>query len=152
MRREAIKFWDLVRLILETLRYWYIVIPLMIRNEQLMLSTAEDNNGSMEHVCVEPNTYSHEVHVPSIAVGITMTSWWGWWRLKSAASWLFTQLFIQAHMKENIKALSLAFVLGIHRSPVNSPHKWPVTLKIFHSMTSSWDCVFIHRVIADQIN
>ena len=26
---------------------------------------------------------------------------------------------------------SLAFVRGIHRSPVNSPHKWPVTRKMF---------------------
>ena len=26
---------------------------------------------------------------------------------------------------------SLAFVWGIHRRPVNSPHKWPVTRKIF---------------------
>ena len=26
---------------------------------------------------------------------------------------------------------SLAFVWGIHRSPVNSPHKWPVTRKMF---------------------
>ena len=29
---------------------------------------------------------------------------------------------------------SLAFVRGIHRWPVNSPHKWPVTRKIFHVM------------------
>ena len=27
--------------------------------------------------------------------------------------------------------MSLAFVRGIHRGPVNSPHKWPVTRKIF---------------------
>ena len=26
---------------------------------------------------------------------------------------------------------SLAFVWGIHRAPVNSPHKWPVTRKMF---------------------
>ena len=26
---------------------------------------------------------------------------------------------------------SLAFVRGIHRRPVNSPHKWPVTRKMF---------------------
>ena len=26
---------------------------------------------------------------------------------------------------------SLAFVRGSHRGPVNSPHKWPVTLKMF---------------------
>ena len=35
---------------------------------------------------------------------ITMTSWWGRWRLKSPASPLFTQPFIKAQIKENIKA------------------------------------------------
>ena len=34
---------------------------------------------------------------------------------------------------------SLAFVWGIPRGPMNSPHKWPVTRKCFHLMTSSWD-------------
>ena len=53
---------------------------------------------------------------------IMMTSWWPHWRLKSPASQLFTQSFIQA---------SLAFVWGIHLGPVNSPHKWPVTRKMF---------------------
>ena len=33
--------------------------------------------------------------------------------------------------------MSLAFVWGIHRRPVNSPHKWPVMRKMFHLMTSS---------------
>ena len=36
------------------------------------------------------------------------------------------QPFIQTQIKENIKA----FVQGIHRGPVNSPHKWPVTRKM----------------------
>ena len=35
---------------------------------------------------------------------ITMTSQWALWRLKSPASRLFTQSFIQVHIKENIKA------------------------------------------------
>ena len=38
----------------------------------------------------------------------------------------------------------LAFVMGIHRWPVNSPHKGPVTRKIFHLMTSSW-CMSISQ-------
>ena len=37
---------------------------------------------------------------------ITMTSQWVQWRLKSTGSWLFTQPFIQALIKDNnIKAL-----------------------------------------------
>ena len=35
---------------------------------------------------------------------------------------------------------SLAYVRGIHRWPVNSPHKWPVTRKMF-----PFDDVIMHR-------
>ena len=35
---------------------------------------------------------------------VTVTSWWAPWRLKSPASRLFTQAFIQTQIKENIKA------------------------------------------------
>ena len=40
----------------------------------------------------------------SFDVFITMTSQWAWWRLRSPASRLFTQPFIQTQIKENIKA------------------------------------------------
>ena len=33
--------------------------------------------------------------------------------------------------RKHQSSASLAFVWGIHRGPVNSPHKWPVTRKIF---------------------
>ena len=33
--------------------------------------------------------------------------------------------------RKHQSSASLAFVRGIHRSPVNSPHKWPVTRKKF---------------------
>ena len=41
---------------------------------------------------------------------ITVTSYWVQWRLKSSASLLFTQPFIQAQIKKNIRA----------------PHRWPL--------------------------
>ena len=48
------------------------------------------------------------------------------------ASRFFTQALIQAHIKEkNQSFASLALVRGIHRWPVNSPHKGPVTRKMF---------------------
>ena len=59
---------------------------------------------------------------------ITMTSSSARWRPKSPASPLFTQPFIQA---KHPSSAPLAFVRGIHRSPVNYPHKWPVTRKMF---------------------
>ena len=33
--------------------------------------------------------------------------------------------------RKHESSASLAFVRGIHRGPVNSPHKWPVTRKMF---------------------
>ena len=54
------------------------------------------------------------------------------WRLKSPASRLFTQPFIQgADQRKHQSSASLAFVREIHRWPVNSPHKRPVTRKMF---------------------
>ena len=71
---------------------------------------------------------------------ITVTSHWARWRLKSPASRWFTQPFFQAQIKENIKApRHWPSVRGIHRWPVNSPHKGSVTRKCFHLMTSSWN-------------
>ena len=40
-------------------------------------------------------------------------------------------LLRRAHQRKHQSSASLAFVRGIHRRPVNSPHKWPVTRKMF---------------------
>ena len=36
-----------------------------------------------------------------------------------------------ADQRKHQSSTSLAFVMGIHRGPVNAPHKWPVTRKMF---------------------
>ena len=62
---------------------------------------------------------------------ITMISWSARWRLKSPASLLLTQPFIQVQIKENTQASRhWLFVWGIHRGPVNFPHNGPVTRKM----------------------
>ena len=38
---------------------------------------------------------------------------------------------LDADQRKHQSSASLAFVQGIHRGPVNSPHKWPVTRKMF---------------------
>ena len=53
------------------------------------------------------------------------------WRLKSPASRLFTQSFIQAQIKETSKLRVTGLCVGNSPGPVNSPHKGPVTRKIF---------------------
>ena len=50
---------------------------------------------------------------------------------------LLSRLF-RRRSEKSIEAPSLAFVRGIHRWPVDSPNKGPVTRKCFHLMTSSW--------------
>ena len=42
-----------------------------------------------------------------------------------------TVFFSGANQRKHQSSASLAFVRGIHRSPVNSPHKRPVTRKMF---------------------
>ena len=43
---------------------------------------------------------------------------------------VYTTDFLGAHPRKHQSSASLAFVWGIHRSPANSPHKWPVTRKM----------------------
>ena len=56
---------------------------------------------------------------------------WASWCLKSLATGLFVQQSVWASIKENIKTWLLAFVRGIHRWLVDSPHKGPVMWKLF---------------------
>ena len=105
-RQETFKVWDLVRLILEIWRsdLWVQIQAHLIKSFIVVL-------------------------FPPI---ITMTSWWARWRLKSPASRLFIQPFIQGEdQRQHQSSAPLAFVRGIHRWPVNSPHKRPVTRKMF---------------------
>ena len=44
---------------------------------------------------------------------------------------VYSTVYSGVDQKEHQSSASLAFVGGIHRSPVNSPHKGPVTRKMF---------------------
>ena len=44
---------------------------------------------------------------------------------------VYSAVYSDADQRKYQSSASLAFVWGIHRGPVNSPHKWPVTRKIF---------------------
>ena len=43
---------------------------------------------------------------------------------------VYSSVCLGADQRKHQSSASLAFVWGIHRWPVNSPHKWPVTRKI----------------------
>ena len=44
---------------------------------------------------------------------------------------VFSTVYLDTDQIKHQSSLSLAFVWGIHRRPVNSPHKWSVTRKMF---------------------
>ena len=44
---------------------------------------------------------------------------------------IYSTVYSDADQRKHQSSASLAFVRGIHRGPVNSPQKWPVTRKIF---------------------
>ena len=50
---------------------------------------------------------------------------------------VYSTVCLGADQRKHQSSASLAFVMGIHRWSVTSPHKGPVTRKCFHLMTSS---------------
>ena len=56
---------------------------------------------------------------------------------------VYSTVYSGADQKKLQSSASLAFVWGIHRRPVNSPHKWPVTRKMF-----PFDDVIMRRAIS----
>ena len=44
---------------------------------------------------------------------------------------VYSTVYSDADQRKHQISAPLAFVRGIHRGPMNSPHKWPVTRKMF---------------------
>ena len=44
---------------------------------------------------------------------------------------VYSTVYTDADQRKHQSSASLAFVCGIHRGPVTSPHKWPVMRKMF---------------------
>ena len=55
---------------------------------------------------------------------------------------VYTTVYSGADESKHQSSASLAFAWGIHRGPVNSPHKWPVKRKMF-----PFDDVIMHQVL-----
>ena len=58
---------------------------------------------------------------------------------------VYSTVYSDADQSKHQSSASLAFVWGIHRGPVNSPHKWPVTRKIF-----PFDDVIMYKVVGTE--
>ena len=56
----------------------------------------------------------------------------------SSLTIVYSTVYSGGDQRTHQSSASLAFVRGITRWPVNSPHKWPVTRKMFNLMPPSW--------------
>ena len=72
-------------------------------------------------VCLATSNFDHynDVIITTIASQITYLTV------------VYSIAYSNADQRKHQSSASLAFVRGIHRGPVNSPHKWPVTRKMF---------------------
>ena len=66
-----------------------------------------------------PNWHYNDVIMGAIASQIT------------SVTIVYSTVYSDADQRKHQSSSSLAFVRGIQRGPVNSPHKWPVTRKMF---------------------
>ena len=68
----------------------------------------------------------------------------------------YSTVYSDAGQRKHQRSASLAFVWWIHRGPVNSPHKWPVTWKMFPfddvimDFSSVWNRIFILMIFSPQ--
>ena len=61
---------------------------------------------------------------------------------------VYPTVYSDAAQRKHQSSASLAFVPGIHRGPVYSPHKWPVTRKMFPFD----DVIMLYRCIIQTLN
>ena len=59
---------------------------------------------------------------------------------------VYSTVYSGADQRKHQSSTSLAVVRGIHQWPVNSPHKWPVTRKMFPFD----DVIMGHKLLRDQ--
>ena len=71
--------------------------------------------------CQEISCYHHYSDVVMGAIASQITS----------LTIVYSIVYSDADHRKHQSSASLAFVRGIHWGPVNSPHKWPVTRKMF---------------------
>ena len=77
-------------------------------------------------ILVDPDTGNHHMtqHYNDVIMGAIAS------QITSLTS-VYSTDYWSADQRKHESSASLAFVRGIHRGPVNSPHKWPVTRKMF---------------------
>ena len=97
-------------------------ICLRDRNPPVTRNASNDNRVTMSwHHHGRKQFRIHYNYVIMGAIGSQITS----------LTIVYLIVYSDADQRKHQSSASLAFVRGIHRGPVNSPHKWPVTRKMF---------------------
>ena len=127
LKMSSVKWWPFC-LCLHVLTHWSLVQQIcyrtldndMFRQRLLVcLVLSHDQNQSWHYT---------DVIMGSIASQIT------------SLMIVYSNVYSDADQRKHQSSASLAFVRGIHRGPVNSPHKWPVTRKMlpFDDVIMDW--------------
>ena len=100
--------------------HWYNTIGSL---QSSWRSHKDETYGYLTFVSVSPAWHYSDVIMGTIASQIT------------SLTTVYSTVYSDGDQRKHQSSASLAFVRGIHRgpvkSPVNSPHKWPVTRKMF---------------------
>ena len=76
------------------------------------------------YILLRPRHFFFKIHIPDVIMGARAS------RITTLTI-VYSTVYSGADKKNHRSSASLAFVWGIHRRPVNSPHKWPITRKMF---------------------
>ena len=90
--------------------YWRIPTWLGLRAFNWLLRTKHHHTSHLHYNDVIMGAISSQITSPTV---------------------VFSTVYSDANQRKHQSSASLAFVWGIHRGSVNSPHKWPVTRKMF---------------------
>ena len=99
-----------------------------------------DRTSANKVVCASMYERTHYIDVMMSAIASQITS----------LTIIYSAVYSGADQRKHQSSVSLAFEWGIHRWPVNSPHKGPVTRKKFHhaNVCKPGDaCIYVHSCI-----
>ena len=76
------------------------------------------------YICSGLSSYFPRIHYNDVIMGAIASQ-------ITSLTTVYSFVYSEIDQRKYQRSASLAFVRGIHRGPVNSPHKWPATRKMF---------------------
>ena len=116
------------------LKYWEMIWIVFSENNQYLVSQTmgsiplahglEQHQFSFGHVNHKLYIWVLPLHYNDVVMGMMESQ-------ITSLTIVYSNVYSGADQRKHQISTSLAFVWGIHRGPVNSPHKWPVKRKMF---------------------